>query len=134
MSKRAQRDAWFNQLVGLGMDPGQAGGIANNPNFQAARNAFEHAFGVHSAYNAQQEARRAAERMQQQQSALMAQIAKGPPKPNRALKGQNYSPKFKAQGSKTQAARAVAKGTYQFSNPLGMGGSGSRTGGMGGLA
>jgi len=134
MSRRAQRDAWFSQLVGLGMDPGQAGGIANNPNFNAARNAFDHAYGVHSAYNAEQEARRAAERMQQQQAALFAQIAKGPPKPNRALKGQNYSPKFKAQGSKTQAARGVAKGTYQFSNPLGMGGSGSRTGGMGGLA
>lgn len=134
MSKASQRQAWFSQLVGLGMDPGQAGGIANNPNFQAARNAFEHAFGVHSAYNAQQEARKAQERMMQQQQALMAQIAKGPPKPNRALKGRDYSPKFKAAGSKTEGARAVAKGTYQFSNPLGMGGSGSRTGGMGGLA
>tara|TARA_R100001163_G_C4977254_1_gene134807 strand:- start:251 stop:601 length:351 start_codon:yes stop_codon:yes gene_type:complete len=116
------------------MDPGQAGGIANNPNFNAARNAFDHAQGVHSAYNAQQEARKAQERMMQQQSALMAQIAKGPPKPNRALKGRDYKPKFKAAGSKTESARAVSKGTYQFSNPLGMGGSGSRTGGMGGLA
>ena len=134
MSRRAQRDAWFSQLVGLGMDPGQAGGIANNPDFNAARNAFSHAEGVYAGHRAQEQARLAQQRMMQQQQALMSQIAKGPPKPNRALKGRDYSPKFKAAGSKTEGARAVSKGTYQFSNPLGMGGSGSRTGGMGGLA
>lgn len=134
MSKAAQRAAWHAELVGLGMSGGDAAAAVNNPNFDAARNAFEHARGVYTNYNAQQAALRAQERMQQQQMALMAAIAKGPPKPNRALKGQNYSPKFKAAGSKTQAARAVSKGTYQFSNPLGMGGSGSRTGGIGGLA
>ena len=134
MSKKAQRASWFSQLVAVGMDPGQAGNIANNPDFNAARNAFNHAYGVHSEYQAQQQARQAQERMRQQQQALFAQLAKGPPKPNRALKGRDYSPKFKAAGSRTEGARGVAKGTYQFSNPLGMGGSGSQTGGMGGLA
>ena len=73
-------------------------------------------------------------RLAEQQNRLMAAIAQGPPKANKALKGSEYKPKFRAAASRTQAARAVSKGTYQFSNPLGRGGSGSRTGGMGGLA
>ena len=65
----------------------------------------------------------------------MAAIAQGPPKANKALKSAEYQPKFKAAASKTEAKRATSRGTYQFSNPLGMGGAaGSRTGGMGGLA
>jgi len=134
MSKRAQRQSMFSQLVAVGMDPGQAGAIANNPNFRAAQNAYNHAYGVHSEAQAQQQAQLAQQRMQEQQNKLFAQLAKGPPKANKALKGQDYKPRFKAAGSKTESARAVSKGTYQFSNPLGMGGSGSRTGGMGGLA
>ena len=73
-------------------------------------------------------------RMAEQQNRLMAAIAQGPPKANKALRSAEYQPKFKAKASKTQAARAVSKGTYQFSNPLGMGGAASRTGGVGGLA
>jgi hypothetical protein len=73
--------------------------------------------------------------MAAQQNALMAQIAKGPPKANKALRSAEYQPKFKGAASKTEAKRATSRGTYQFSNPLGMGGAaGSRTGGMGGLA
>lgn len=134
-ARRAQRQSMYAQLVAVGMNPGQAGAIANNPNFQAAQNAYNHAYGVHSEAQAQQQAQLAQQRMQDQQNRLFAQLAKGPPKANKALKSQDYKPKFKAAGSKTESARAVSKGTYQFSNPLGMGGSaGSRTGGMGGLA
>tara|TARA_E500000305_G_scaffold94609_1_gene83671 strand:- start:1254 stop:1658 length:405 start_codon:yes stop_codon:yes gene_type:complete len=76
----------------------------------------------------------ARQNMAAQQTALMKQIAKPPPKANRALRSSNYQPKFKASGSKTESKRAVSKGSYQFSNPLGMGGMGSRTGGLGGIA
>ena len=76
----------------------------------------------------------ARDRMAAQQQQLMAQIAKGPPKANKALRGAEYQPKFKAAASKNEAKRATSRGTYQFSNPLGMGGAASRTGGIGGLA
>jgi len=77
----------------------------------------------------------ARDRMAAQQQQLMAAIAKGPPKANKALRSAEYQPKFKAAASKTESKRATSRGTYQFSNPLGMGGAaGSRTGGMGGLA
>lgn len=49
MSQRAQREAWFNELVRLGMSGANAGAAVNQPNFKAARNAFEHARGVYSA-------------------------------------------------------------------------------------
>ena len=96
---------------------------------------FQQAFGAQkAAADAAYQANLAQQRMQQQQAALMAQIAKGPPKANRALRGADYKPKFRSSVSKTESKRAVSKGTYQFSNPLGMGGAASRTGGMGGLA
>lgn len=71
--------------------------------------------------------------MAAQQENLMKEIAKPPPRANKALRSATYQPKFKASGSKTESKRAVSKGTYQFSNPLGMGGMGSRTGGLGGI-
>lgn len=94
---------------------------------------------AHGAAKAQADADYAANlasmRMAEQQNRLMAAIAQGPPKANRALRSADYQPKFRSAVSKTEAKRAVSKGTYQFSNPLGMGGAaGSRTGGMGGLA
>ena len=96
---------------------------------------FVEAFSAQKAEaDAAYQANLARDRMTAQQNALMASIAKGPPRANKALKGAEYQPKFKAKASKTQAARAVSKGTYQFSNPLGMGGAASRTGGGGGLA
>ena len=52
MSKRAQRDAWYAELVGLGMPDGDASAIANNPNFDFASKAFNHAKGVYSAHQA----------------------------------------------------------------------------------
>ena len=88
-----------------------------------------------SAADAQYQANLAQQRMAERQQQLMAAIAQGPPKANRALRGADYQPKFRSSVSKTESKRAVSKGTYQFSNPLGMGGAaGSRTGGMGGLA
>ena len=97
---------------------------------------FMDAFSAQKAQaDAQYQANLARDRMAAQQQALMAQIAKGPPKANRALRSADYQPKFRSAVSKTESKRAVSKGTYQFSNPLGMGGAaGSRTGGMGGLA
>ena len=132
--RRAQRQAMFNQLVNAGMDPGQAGNIANNPNLQAANNAFQQGLAVQQEANAQAAAQAAQQRMLEQQNRLFAELAKGPPKGPKSLKGSDYRPKFRAAGSKTDKARATSRGTYQFSNPLGMGGGGSRTGGMGGLA
>jgi len=48
MSKRAQRNAWFSELVGLGMSGADAGAAVNQSNFKAARNAYEYAKGVYS--------------------------------------------------------------------------------------
>lgn len=85
--------------------------------------------------DANYQANLAQQRMAERQQQLMAAIAQGPPKANRALRSSDYQPKFRSSVSKTESKRAVSKGTYQFSNPLGMGGAaGSRTGGMGGLA
>ena len=97
---------------------------------------FMDAFSAQKAQaDASYQANLAQQRMAERQQQLMAQIAQGPPKANRALRGSDYKPKFRSSVSKTEAKRAVSKGTYQFSNPLGMGGAaGSRTGGMGGLA
>ena len=97
---------------------------------------FVSAFSAQKAQaDAQYQANLAQQRMAEQQQRLMAQIAKGPPKANKALRSSDYQPKFRSAVSKTEAKRATSRGTYQFSNPLGMGGAaGSRTGGMGGLA
>jgi hypothetical protein len=77
--------------------------------------------------------RQAQENMMRQQNALMAAIAEGPPRASRRLRGGGYTPKFKSAGSVAERGRNVSRGTYQFSNPLGMGRGGSRTGGVGGL-
>ena len=131
----AFRQDLYNQVIAMGGSAASANNVARAGKPGKAFQNFVSAFSAQKAQaDAQYQANLAQQRMAEQQQRLMAQIAKGPPKANKALKGSEYQPKFRAAASKSQAARAVAKGTYQFSNPLGMGGAGSRTGGMGGLA
>ena len=131
----AFRQDLYNQVIAMGGSAASANNVARAGRPGRAMRNFVDAFTAQKAQaDAEYQANLARDRMAAQQQQLFAQIAKGPPRANKALKGAEYQPKFKAKASKTQAARAVAKGTYQFSNPLGMGGSGSRTGGMGGLA
>ena len=126
---------FYNPVIAMGGSDASARNVARASRPGRAFQNFVQAFSAQKAQaDAAYQANLASQRMAEQQSALMAQIAKGPPNANKALKGSEYQPKFRAKASKTLAARAVSKGTYQFSNPLGMGGSGSRTGGMGGLA
>ena len=132
----AFKQNYYNHVIAMGGSHESAMNVAraNNPG-KALRN-FESAFGAQKAQaDAAYQANLAQQRMAERQQQLMAQIAQGPPKANRALRGSDYKPKFRSSVSKTESKRAVSKGTYQFSNPLGMGGAaGSRTGGMGGLA
>ena len=131
----AFRQDLYNQVIAMGGSDASARNVARASRPGRAFQNFQTAFSAQKAQaDAAYQANLAQQRMAEQQNRLMAQIAKGPPRANKALKGAEYQPKFKAKASKTQAARAVSKGTYQFSNPLGMCGSGSRTGGMGGLA
>ena len=131
----AFRQDLYNQVIAMGGSAASANNVARAGKPGKAFQNFVSAFSAQKAQaDAQYQANLAQQRMAAQQAQLMAQIAKGPPKANKALKGSEYQPKFRAAASKSQAARAVSKGTYQFSNPLGMGGAGSRTGGMGGLA
>lgn len=127
---------FYNQVIAMGGSDASARNVARASRPGRAFQNFQQAFGAQKAQaDAAYQANLAQQRMQQQQAALMAQIAKGPPKANRALRGADYKPKFRSSVSKTEAKRATSRGTYQFSNPLGMGGAaGSRTGGMGGLA
>ena len=125
----------YNTIIAEGGSDASARNAARANKPQRALNNWRQAHGALKAQaDADYAANLARDRMAAQQQKLMAAIAKGPPKANKALKGSEYKPKFRAKASKTQAARAVSKGTYQFSNPLGMGSAGSRTGGMGGLA
>lgn len=131
MSKRAQRSAWYSSLVGLGMDAGAAGQVANNPNFNAARNAYNHAYGVYSAARQREQQQRMMADMQRRQNELL-RAASNVPKTSKALRGREYTPKFRASVSDRESKRAVSKGTYQFANPLAMGlGSGGFGGGTG---
>ena len=126
---------FYNQVIAMGGSDASARNVARASRPGRAFQNFQQAFGAQkAAADAAYQANLAQQRMQQQQQQLMAQIAKGPPKANRALRGADYKPKFRSSVSKTESKRAVSKGTYQFSNPLGMGGAASRTGGMGGLA
>jgi len=128
---------FFNAVIAMGGDAASARNVARASRPGRAFRNFQTAFSAQKAQaDAEYQANLARDRMQAQQTQLMQQIAKGPPKANRALRGQDYKPKFRASTSKAEAGRAVSRGTYQFSNPLGMGsaGGGSRTGGMGGLA
>ena len=125
----------YNTIIAEGGSAASANNAARASRPQRALNNWRQQHGALKAQaDAAYQANLARDRMAEQQNRLMAAIAQGPPKANKALKGSEYKPKFRAAASKSQAARAVSKGTYQFSNPLGMGGSGSRTGGMGGLA
>lgn len=132
----AFRQDLYNQVIAMGGSAASANNVARAGRPGRAMQNFMAAFGAQKAQaDAAYQANLARDRMAAQQQQLMAQIAKGPPKANKALKGAEYQPKFKAAASKTESKRATSRGTYQFSNPLGMGGSaGSRTGGMGGLA
>ena len=129
----------YNQAIAMGADPNSAANIAQAKNPQQAMKKFQEVLPSVQAQNASTlQARQAQENMLRRQNELMAAIAKGPPmapRSSRRLKG-GYTPKFKSAGSVAERGRNVARGTYQFSNPLGMGsaGGGSRTGGMGGLA
>ena len=126
---------FYNQVIAMGGSDASARNVARASRPGRAFQNFVNAFSAQKAQaDAAYQANLASQRMAERQQQLMAAIAKGPPKANKALKGAEFKPKFRAAASKSQAARAVSKGTYQFSNPLGMGGSGSRTGGMGGLA
>ena len=126
----------YNTLVGLGMNPDEAGRIANQPDLKKANRQFQHAQAVYSQAQADYQANLANQRMAEAQQKLMAKIAQGPPRANKALRSSDYKPKFRSSISKVESKRATSRGTYQFSNPLGMGssGGGSRTGGIGGLA
>lgn len=127
---------FYNQVIAMGGSDASARNVARAPRPGRAFQNFVSAFGAQKAQaDAAYQSNLASQRMAERQQQLMAQIAQGPPKANRALRGADYQPKFRSSVSKTESKRAVSKGTYQFSNPLGMGGSaGSRTGGMGGLA
>jgi len=126
----------YNQVIAMGGSDASARNVARASRPGRAFQNFVQAFSAQKAQaDAAYQANLARDRMAAQQQQLMAQIAKGPPKANRALRSADYKPKFRSSVSKTESKRAVSKGTYQFSNPLGMGGTaGSRTGGMGGLA
>ena len=126
---------YYNQVIAMGGSDASARNVARASRPGRAFQNFVNAFSAQKAQaDAAYQANLASQRMAERQQQLMAAIAQGPPKANKALKGAEFKPKFRAAASKSQAARAVSKGTYQFSNPLGMGGAGSRTGGMGGLA
>jgi len=127
---------FYNQVIAMGGSDASARNVARASRPGRAFQNFVQAFSAQKAQaDAAYQANLARDRMAAQQQQLMAQIAKGPPKANRALRSADYKPKFRSSVSKTESKRAVSKGTYQFSNPLGMGGTaGSRTGGMGGLA
>ena len=124
----------YNQIIAEG---GSAASANNAARASKPGRALANWRQAHGALKAQADADYAAnlsaKRMAEAQARLFKQLSKGPPKANRALKSAEYKPKFKAAASKTEGARATSRGTYQFSNPLGMGGGGSRTGGMGGL-
>ena len=132
----AFKQNYYNHVIAMGGSHASAMNVARANNPGRALQNFEAAFGAQKAQaDAAYQANLASQRMAERQQQLMAQIAQGPPKANRALRGSDYKPKFRSSVSKTESKRAVSKGTYQFSNPLGMGGAaGSRTGGMGGLA
>ena len=127
----------YNQAIAMGADPNSAANIAQAKNPQKAMKKFQEVLPSVQAQNASTlQVRQAQENMQRQQNELMAAIAKGPPlapRSSRRLKG-GYTPKFKSAGSVAERGRNVSRGTYQFSNPLGMSGGASRTGGVGGLA
>jgi len=127
---------YYNQVIAMGGSDASARNVARASRPGRAFQNFANAFGAQKAQaDAAYQANLARDRMAAQQAQLMAAIAKGPPRANKALKGAEFKPKFKAAASKTESKRATSRGTYQFSNPLGMGGAaGSRTGGMGGLA
>lgn len=126
--RRAQREAWFNDLVRLGMNPGAAGNVANMSDFNAARNAYNHAYGVHTAANERARQQKMRDDMIRRQNELL-RAAQNTPKTNQALRGREYTPKFRASVSNSEAKRAVSKGTYQFANQLAMGLGGSGFGG-----
>ena len=132
----AFKQNYYDHVIRMGGSHASAMNVARANNPGRALQNFEAAFGAQKAQaDAQYQANLAQQRMAERQQQLMAAIAKGPPKANRALRSSDYQPKFRSAVSKTESKRAVSKGTYQFSNPLGMGGAaGSRTGGMGGLA
>lgn len=127
---------FYNQVIAMGGSDASARNVARASRPGRAFQNFVSAFNAQKAQaDAQYQANLAQQRMAERQQQLMAAIAQGPPKANRALRSSDYQPKFRSSISKTESKRAVSKGTYQFSNPLGMGGAaGSRTGGMGGLA
>ena len=128
----------YNKAIAMGADPNSAANIAQAKNPQKAMKAFQQVLPSVQEQNASTLlAREAQENMMRRQSQLMAEIAKGPPlapRSSRRLKGGGYTPKFRSAGSVAERGRNVARGTYQFSNPLGMSGGASRTGGVGGLA
>ena len=132
----AFKQNYYDHVIAMGGSAASANNVARASNPGRALAQFEQAFGAQKAQaDAAYQANLARDRMAAQQQSLMAAIAKGPPKANKALRSAEYQPKFKAAASKTESKRATSRGTYQFSNPLGMGGAaGSRTGGMGGLA
>ena len=132
----AFRQDLYNQVIAMGGSAASANNVARAGRPGQAMQRFMADFGAQkAAADAAYQSNLARDRMAAQQQQLMAAIAKGPPKANKALRSADYQPKFRSAVSKTESKRAVSKGTYQFSNPLGMGGAaGSRTGGMGGLA
>ena len=131
----AFNQGFYNAVIAMGGSAASAANVARASRPGRAFRNFQTAFSAQKAQaDAQYQANLAQQRMQDQQTKLMQEIAKGPPKANKALRGQGYQPKFRAATSRNEGKRVTSRGTYQFSNPLGMGGSGSRTGGMGGLA
>lgn len=127
---------FYNQVIAMGGSDASARNVARASRPGRAFQNFVQAFSAQKAQaDASYQANLAQQRMAERQQQLMAAIAKGPPKANRALRSADYKPKFRSSVSKAESKRATSRGTYQFSNPLGMGGAaGSRTGGMGGLA
>ena len=131
----AFRQDLYNQVIAMGGSAASANNVARANKPGKAMQRFVTDFTAQKAQaDAAYQSNLARDRMAAQQQQLMAQIAQGPPKANKALRGAEYQPKFKAAASKNEAKRATSRGTYQFSNPLGMGGGASRTGGIGGLA
>jgi len=128
----------YNQAIAMGADPNSAANIAQAKNPQQAMKKFQEVLPSVQAQNASTlQARQAQENMMRRQNELMAAIAKGPPlapRSSRRLRGSGYTPKFKSAGSVSEKSGNISKGIYQFSNPLGMGGFASSTGGVGGLA
>ena len=127
---------FYNQVIAMGGSDASARNVARASRPGRAFQNFVQAFSAQKAQaDASYQANLAQQRMAERQQQLMAAIAKGPPKANRALRSADYKPKFRSSVSKAESKRSTSRGTYQFSNPLGMGGAaGSRTGGMGGLA